>query len=55
MKRETAVIVLHEIYGINSHIRNVYQTLSEQQMDVICPNLLGRNQSFQYEQENEAS
>lgn len=53
MKRQsdTAVIVLHEIYGINQHIRVVCQSLSEHGFDIICPNLLEREIPFKYEQE----
>lgn len=53
MKRQsdTAVIVLHEIYGINQHIKDVCQSLSEHGFDIICPNLLERGIPFKYEQE----
>lgn len=50
-KSDTALIVLHEIYGINEHIKSYCGCLSEQNFDVICPNLLGRDSPFDYSQE----
>ncbi|MBP2636799.1 MAG: dienelactone hydrolase [Firmicutes bacterium] len=47
---DTVVVVLHEIYGINSHIRQVCDTLAQYGMDVIAPDLLG--EVFAYEQED---
>jgi dienelactone hydrolase len=43
--------VIHEIYGINQHITNFCERLSEQGFDVICPNLLKREQPFNYSEE----
>jgi dienelactone hydrolase len=45
------IIVIHEIYGINQHITNFCERLSEQGFDVICPNLLKREQPFNYSEE----
>lgn len=42
----TAIIVLHEIYGINSHISGICKTLADGKHDVLCPNLLLPNQTF---------
>ncbi|MCM3782092.1 dienelactone hydrolase family protein [Neobacillus mesonae] len=53
-KRENLIIVIHEVYGINQHIESVCKKLSEQNFDVICPNLLGRETSFKYSQEDVA-
>lgn len=50
----TAIIVVHEIYGINEHMRRVCQTLSGAGYDVLCPNLLERETPFDYSQEEEA-
>lgn len=50
----TVVIVLHEIYGINEHIVNVCQKISESGFDVIAPNLLQGREKFSYEQEASA-
>lgn len=48
---ETAIIVVHEIYGINQHMKNICQSLSEKDFDVICPNLLKQEAPFDYSQE----
>jgi len=53
-KSETAVIVLHEIYGINRHMDDVCRLIAEQGFDVICPNLLNRDQPFDYAEEKAA-
>ena len=50
-KSDTAIIVIHEIYGINQHMKNFCGFLSKQNFDVICPNLLGRDTPFDYTQE----
>ncbi|MGE7766325.1 dienelactone hydrolase family protein [Peribacillus sp. NPDC096540] len=48
------IIVLHEIYGINQHVKDFCELLSEQNFDVICPNFLQREEPFAYVQEKEA-
>lgn len=48
---DTVVIVLHEIYGINQHIKDVCQSLSEHGFDIICPNFLEQEVPFAYKQE----
>lgn len=50
-KSDTLIIVIHEIYGINQHIKNFCALLSKQDFDVICPNLLEREQPFDYFEE----
>lgn len=50
-KRETAVIVLHEIYGMNEHIKNVCKLFESQGFDAICPNFIEKNSPFSYEEE----
>lgn len=50
-KSDTAIIVIHEIYGINQYMKSFCGLLSEQNFDVICPNLLGRDTPFNYSQE----
>ncbi|MCP3740306.1 dienelactone hydrolase family protein [Rossellomorea sp. BNER] len=50
----TVILVIHEIYGINDHIKNVCNQLSDQQFDIICPNLLGKEIVFDYIQEETA-
>lgn len=51
---DTLIIVLHEIYGINGHITQVCEQLSEEGYDVICPDLLDGRPPFSYEQKEEA-
>jgi len=44
-------ILLHEIYGINSHIKYYANALYEKGFDVYVPNLLQRSTPFLYEEE----
>lgn len=46
-----AVIVLHEIYGINEHMTTTCQAIHEHGFDVFCPNLTKREMPFSYSQE----
>lgn len=48
-----AMIVLHEIYGVNEFIKSKCQKFFEEGYDVYCPNLLHRS-AFSYEQSAEA-
>ena len=48
---DTVIIVLHEIYGINNHIREICKMLANGKNDVICPSLLLPSQSFGPEEE----
>ncbi|WP_108669339.1 dienelactone hydrolase family protein [Peribacillus acanthi] len=45
------IIVLHEIYGINQHIKDFSEKLAKEGFDVICPNLLERDMSFCYSEQ----
>ena len=54
MNSETCILVLHEIYGINSFLKDVCESLSEQNFDVVCPNLLPQEKPFDYNQEEMA-
>ena len=45
------VILLHEIYGINSHMNYYANALYEKGFDVYVPNLLQRTTAFTYEEE----
>lgn len=45
------IIVLHEIYGINQHMINVCELLAHHNFDVICPDLIDQDRSFEYSQE----
>ncbi len=51
---DSLVIVLHEIYGINKHIRKICEYYSLAGFDVICPNLLNTNKIFEYSDEENA-
>ncbi len=53
-RSDKLMIVVHEIYGINQHMVEVCELLSEQNYDVICPNLLEREMPFDYAQKEEA-
>jgi dienelactone hydrolase len=50
----TLVLVLHEIYGSNEHMHNFCELLSDQSLDVICPNLIERDTPYDYSQEEAA-
>lgn len=47
---DTAVVVLHEIYGLNDHIAWVSRRLAKHKFSVIAPNLLDGREPFSYEQ-----
>ncbi|WP_342542454.1 dienelactone hydrolase family protein [Paenisporosarcina sp. FSL H8-0542] len=53
-KSDTLIIVIHEIYGINQHMKSFCEIISEDCFDVICPNLLKRETPFDYSQEEVA-
>lgn len=48
-----ALIILHEIYGVNEFVLGERRRYEEAGFDVFCPNLLGRP-SFRYEESREA-
>ncbi|TWT25839.1 dienelactone hydrolase family protein [Planomicrobium sp. CPCC 101110] len=50
----SAVILLHEIYGLNGHMRYYEKRFSEMGLHVFCPDLLNREQSFSYSEEKQA-
>jgi dienelactone hydrolase len=50
---ETAVILVHEIYGVNYHMEAAAGELAAAGYDVFCPDLLGRP-SFAYAEEAQA-
>lgn len=45
---DTAIFVLHEIYGINSHIRKVCEALFQDGFDILVPDLLNGKTPFAY-------
>lgn len=53
-KQETAIIVVHEIYGVNEHMKSFCRLLAEQGFTVSCPNLLKRESPFEYAEEGMA-
>ncbi|WP_413306246.1 dienelactone hydrolase family protein [Bacillus sp. 1P10SD] len=53
-KSDRVVVVIHEIYGINQHMESICKKLSSQDFDVFCPNLLEREQPFDYSEEKVA-
>lgn len=50
---DVAVIVIHEIYGLNAHIETVASRVGAAGYDVYCPDLLG-GRCFSYAEENQA-
>lgn len=51
---DSLIIVLHEIYGINKHIKTVIENFSLAGFNVVCPNLIGLSESFDYQQQEAA-
>ena len=51
---DTAVIILHEIYGINRHIKQVCKWFADYGFDSIAPDLLTGREAFAYSQEKQA-
>lgn len=49
-----AILVIHEIYGINKHITDLSHHLQVLGFDVFVPDLLGGRSSFDYTQADEA-
>lgn len=50
---EALVVLLHEIYGVNDHIRFYERRLQAEGIAVVVPNLLSR-EAFPYEEEERA-
>jgi len=51
---DICIVVLHEIYGINQHMKTMCDKLSEYQFDVVCPDLLQRDKHYNYSDEKDA-
>lgn len=49
-----AAVVLHEIYGLNQHIKDICLELSEKHIDVFAPDMLPNRRVFNCSQENSA-
>lgn len=54
MYHKIALVVAHEIYGLNDHMKDVIHSFSSPHIDVFCPNFLERPLPFPYEEEQEA-
>ncbi|MED4155668.1 dienelactone hydrolase family protein [Priestia aryabhattai] len=50
-KSNKAILLIHEIYGVNDHMKLMKEKLSKLGADIICPNLLSRDISYSYEEE----
>ncbi|WP_028402286.1 dienelactone hydrolase family protein [Ectobacillus panaciterrae] len=51
--KDTAVILIHEIYGVNNHMEHMKEELSKMDIEVVCPNLLNREVPYTYSEEKE--
>lgn len=49
-----AILLLHEIYGINMHIKGVAKELANYNYDIYCPNLLNHEGYYDYNEEDKA-
>ncbi|MBE7103268.1 dienelactone hydrolase family protein [Bacillus cereus] len=54
MKKKLALVVVHEIYGVNDHMQHVIDHFTSSNTDVFCPNLLQLQNSFHYSDEEKA-
>ncbi|MGG0215532.1 dienelactone hydrolase family protein [Bacillus mycoides] len=54
MKKKLALVVVHEIYGVNDHMHHVIDHFTTSILDVFCPNLLQLQNSFHYSDEEKA-
>lgn len=54
LKQKKCLIISHEIYGINEHIKNVCEKFESQGFEVVCPNLLNQEKAFHYTEEEKA-
>ena len=51
-KSDTVIVVLHEIYGINQHIKDVCEQFSKIGYNVVCPDLLSIDKPYSYNEEH---
>ncbi|MCI0764140.1 dienelactone hydrolase family protein [Bacillus sp. TL12] len=54
MNQKVALIVVHEIYGVNEHMQDIISNFSSTLVDVFCPNLLQLDSPFHYDDEQKA-
>ncbi|MCP1359129.1 dienelactone hydrolase family protein [Aneurinibacillus migulanus] len=50
-KQDAAIILVHEIYGVNENMKYMIKRLSKLGIDIICPNLLHRETPYKYTEE----
>ncbi|MGK9185702.1 dienelactone hydrolase family protein [Priestia filamentosa] len=48
---DIAIVLVHEIYGVNEHMKYMEERLSRLGIDIICPNLLHEEISYSYKEE----
>ena len=53
-KSNKAIFIIHEIYGVNDHMKFMKEKLSKLEADIICPNLLSKDAPYSYEEEGMA-
>ncbi|MFP8644199.1 MULTISPECIES: dienelactone hydrolase family protein [Priestia] len=53
-KKNKAILLIHEIYGVNDHMKFMKEKLSKLEADIICPNLLSKDAPYSYEEEGMA-
>lgn len=53
-KQKPVMILIHEIYGINDHMKRMIDHFEKAGFEVYCPHLLGQVKHFPYASENEA-
>jgi dienelactone hydrolase len=53
-KYDMAIILVHEIYGVNEHMQYMKKRLSKLGIDIVCPNLLHNDISYSYAEEEHA-
>ncbi|WP_078410690.1 dienelactone hydrolase family protein [Priestia abyssalis] len=50
-KQDVAIVLVHEIYGVNKHMKYMQKRLSKLGIHVICPNLLHKENPYTYTEE----
>lgn len=53
-KSNKAILLIHEIYGVNDHMKLMKEKLSKLEADIICPNLLSNDVPYSYKEEGMA-
>ncbi len=52
--QKKVIVLLHEIYGINDHMKYYADLFCDLGYDVVCPNLINKERPFSYEREHQA-